>query len=165
MDALRTAWHARTPRERTTLVFGGVTVAALLLYGLVWQPLRADHERLRKSLPQLRAQSVQFAADAAEAERLRGIGQAGAIAASPRAAVEAAADEAGVGARIKSVAETAGGRLQVAVEPVAYEALLRWIGALAAGAGITVESVQLRPGPVPGTVVVETLVLKQRGAS
>jgi type II secretory pathway component PulM len=165
MDALRAVWHVRTPRERTALACGSVVVAALLLYGFAWEPLRAEHKRLREFLPQLRAQSLQFAADAAEAGRLRGVAQTASRSESPRAAVEATAVEAGVRPRIRSIAEVAGGRLQVAVEPVPYEALIRWIGALSSSAGITVESVQLRPGPTPGTVLVETLVLKGRVAS
>lgn len=162
MDALRAVWQVRTPRERTALALGGLVVAALLLYGFAWEPLRAEHKRLCEFLPQLRAQSMQFSADAAEAGRLRGIAQTASRSESPRAALEATAVAAGVRPRIRSITEAAGGRLQVAVEPVAYEALIRWIGALASGAGITVESVQLRPGPTPGTVLVETLVLKGR---
>lgn len=165
MDALRVAWQARTSRERTVLVFGGVAIAALLFFGLVWEPLRVEHKRLRESLPQLRAQSVQFAADAAEAERLRGMGQTTSPTASARASVEAAADQSGVRPRVTSVTEVAGGRMQVAVEPVPFAALIRWMGTLASGAGITVESLQLRPGPTPGTVQVDTLVLKGLGAS
>lgn len=165
MDALRAAWQARRPRERAALVFGGVLVAALLLYGFAWEPLRAEHKRLREFLPQLRAQSAQFAADAAEAGRLRRTQQTISRTENARASVEAAAVESGVRPRIRSVKEVAAGRLQVAVEPVPYEGLIRWIGLLASGAGITVESVQLRPGPTPGTVLVDTLVLKGSGAS
>ena len=165
MDALRAAWQARSPRERAALVFGGVLVATLLLYGFAWEPLRAEHKRLRESLPHLRVQSAQFAADAAEAGRLRRTGQSISRTENPRASVEAAADQSGVRPRIRLVTEVAGGRLQVAVEPLPYEGFIRWIGALASGAGITVESVQLRLGPTPGTVLVDTLVLKGSGAS
>jgi len=164
MDALRTAWQGRTSRERTALVFGGVAVVFLLLYGFVWEPLRAEHARLREILPRLRAQSAQFAADATEARRLRDRRQTASANETPRAAIESAAVEAGMRPRIKSVTEVAGGRFQVALEPVSYEALIRWVGALAADAGIALESVQLRPGATPGTVVVDTIVLN-RGES
>lgn len=163
MDALRAVWQTRTSRERTALVCGAVTVAFLVLYGFVWEPLRAEHARLRATLPQLLAQSAQFAADAQEARRLRAGRQSAAANEPPRVAIESAAAEAGMRPRIKSVTEVAGGRFHVAVEPVSYAALIRWVGALASGAGIALESVQLRPGATPGTVMVDTLVLKGRG--
>jgi type II secretory pathway component PulM len=163
MDALHAAWQTRTPRERAALAFGSAAVVFLVFYGFVWEPLRAEQKRLRESLPHLRAQSAQFAADAAEAGRLREMRRTASASESPRAAIEAAAVEAGVRPRIKSVAEVAGGRLQVAVDALPYEALIRWIGALASSAGIGVESLQLRPGATSGTVVVDTLVLKGRG--
>jgi type II secretory pathway component PulM len=165
MEALRAAWHGRNPRERTAIAFGGVSVAVLLIYGFVWEPLRAEHIRLRAALPHLRAEAAQFNADAAEAGRLRKIGHVMQPGASPRASVETAAKQTGVGKSIKSVTEVSGGRLQIVMDPVSYELLIRWVGGLTSNAGIAVESMHLRPGPAPGTVFVDTLVLKGYGAS
>lgn len=165
MDSVRAAWQARTPRERMALGFGTVAVGALLFYAFVWEAMRAEHTRLRASLPQLRAQSVQFAADAAEAQRLRTVARAPSRSQSVRAALEAAADLTGVRANISSITELSPGRVQVLLTAAPYEAFVRWIGALAGTAGLTVESADLRPGPAPGIVSVETLVLKEAGAS
>jgi general secretion pathway protein M len=163
MDSLRTMWHARTPRERFALTVAGVVIAVFLLYSFVWEPVRAERSRLRESLPQLRAQAARFATDAAEVTRLRASTRGQPQSAGGPAAVEAAADQIGVRASITSITEAPGGRLQVALEPLPYEALVRWIGELARSAGLAVESVQLRPGPKPGLVVVESLVFKGAG--
>jgi type II secretory pathway component PulM len=165
MDALRAAWQARTSREHTAVGVGAVVVTSLLLYGFVWEPLRADRARLREIVPHLRTQSAQFTTDAAEARRLRGQGHSALASEPPRAVIESAAVESGMRPRIRSVTEVASGRFQVAVEPVSYEALIQWVGALASSDGIALEAVQLRPGATPGTVVVDTLVLKGRGES
>lgn len=165
MDSLRAAWQERTLRDRFALALGAAVVAVLLLYAFVWEPVRVDHKRLRESVPQLRAQAVQFATDAAEAQRLRDVGLRHPGGANTPASLEAAADRTGMRARIKSITEVSGGRVQVVLEPVPYEALVRWIGELTGSAGFAVESVQLRPGPAPGIVLVQTLVLKGAGAS
>lgn len=164
MDPMRVAWQARTPRERSALALGAVVVVALLLYSFLWEPMRAEHRRLREYLPQLRAKAAQFTRDAAEAQRLRGAGQAPSRSESARASLEAVAERTSVRANITSITEVSDGRVQVALEAPPYEAFVRWVGALAGSAGFTVESVQLRPGPAPGIVSVETLVLKKAGA-
>ncbi|MGB8435536.1 MAG: type II secretion system protein M [Burkholderiales bacterium] len=160
MDSARTMWLARTPRERFALTVAAGVIAALLLYSFVWEPVRAERARLRESLPQLRAQAAQFASDAAEASRLRASARGQPPSVGGATAVEAAAEQIGVRANITSITEVSGGRLQVALEPVPYEALVRWIGELARSAGLAVESVQLRPSPKPGIVIVESLVFK-----
>jgi type II secretory pathway component PulM len=140
-------------------------VLTLVFWGFIWEPLRADHRRLRASLPPLRAQAEEFSRNADEAKRLRGMRQTARPGASPRAAIEAVAGEVGLKPSIKFISEAPGGRLQVGIDPVSYEALVRWIGTLASTAGIAVDAVQLRPGPTPGTVLVETLVLRGPGPS
>jgi general secretion pathway protein M len=163
MESLRAAWEARTPRDRSALAFGAVALVALLLYGFVWEPWRMQQAQLREQLPRLRAQAAQFATDAAEAARLRERARPAAVGEQARAAIESSAVEAGVRPQVKSISEAAGGRFRVTLEPVAYDAFIRWIGALAAGAGIAIESLQLRAGATPGMVAVDALVLKMPG--
>ncbi len=162
--SLPSAWQARTPRERAALGLGAVAITALLLYGFVWEPWRIQQARLREYLPRLRAQATQFTADATEARRLRAQARIAPAGEQPRQTIESAAVEAGMRGHLKSVTEVTGGRFQVVLGPVPYDAFIRWTGALAASA-VTVESVQLRAGPTPGTVTVESLVLKARGAA
>lgn len=161
---LHTLWQARTARERTAIGFGAVVVAGLLLYGFVWEPWRVQQARLREYLPRLRAQATQFTADATEAQRLRERARITPAGDQPRAAIESAAVETGMRAQLESITELARDRFQVVLDPVAYDAFVRWTGALAARA-VAVESVQLRAGATPGTIAVDSLVLKGRGGA
>jgi len=165
MESLRAAWHARNTRDRIVLKAGACAVALLLFYAFVWEPARTEQERLRQSLPRLREQAAQFAADAAEAKRLRSLGLAKAGGSGTPATVEAAAERTGLRASIKSITEAPGGRLRIALDPVPYGAWVRWIGELSGSAGFTVESVQLRAGAAPGTVIVEKLEVIGAGPS
>lgn len=161
--SLLAAWQARTSRERTALALGAVAVTALLFYGFAWEPWRVQQARLRDYLPRLRAQAAQFSVDVAEAARLRAQVRTAPSGEHPRSAIESAAAATGVRAQLKSIAEVPAGRFQVTLDPVPYDAFIRWAGALAAQA-VTVESVELRAGAAPGTVTVVSLVVKSRGA-
>ena len=147
------------------MMMGGVAVAVLLFYGFAWEPLRRDYTRLRESLPHARSQAADFGQKAAEAKRLQGLVQNARRGANPRASVEASAEQLGLKREIKQIVEVPGGRLQLELDPVPYDKLIRWIGVLATTAAIGVESLELRLGPSPGTVLVETLVLRGYGTS
>ncbi len=51
MNALRAAWKARSPRERTVMGFGAAILSVALLYAFVWEPARGAQKRLREYLP------------------------------------------------------------------------------------------------------------------
>jgi general secretion pathway protein M len=163
MTTLRAVWYARNPRERMALGTGTIALALMLMYALVWEPVRAEQKRLRESLPLLRAQAAQLAADVAEAKRLRDLAQAQVDPSNPRAALAAVADRAGVRPSITSITEASPGRVQLVLDPLAYEALVRWIGELTRTPGFAVETLILGRARASGTVLVQTLVLKRIG--
>jgi type II secretory pathway component PulM len=78
----------------------------------------------------------------------------------PTAAMDAES-EAQVFGHVRDLAE---GRIQVAVKPVAFDALVRLLGELGAGHGLAVESLVVRAAPEPGRVQVESLVLRTGAA-
>jgi general secretion pathway protein M len=160
MADLRTWWAAREPRERNMLTAGGVVALVLLLYLAIWDPIQSSSDRLAKELPRLRDQSAQFNRDAAEAERLRG--QANSRGAPPpiATAVQDAAQRASVQAAIKSVQTLAPDRVQIAMNPVAFDALMRFIGDLGQDAGVAVESITTTATAEAGKVQVDGLVLR-----
>lgn len=164
VSALRQWLDGLSPRDRNVLIAGSAVLLVLLLYAFVWDPLQMDHARLRESIPGLRAQATRFDALAGEAERLRGSARGAAAPAGP-AAIEAAADRTGVRASIKSIEQQSGGKVQVAIEGVGYDALLAWIADVASSAGMSVDSIQVQRGAAPGAVSVPSLVFKGWGGA
>jgi general secretion pathway protein M len=160
MDFLRAAWEARTPRERSVLAAGAVVLAALLGYQFAWSPLMAERERLRSSIVTLRVQAAAFTEDASEAEQLRGSANSRERSGTPLQTLRALAERNGMRGRIKSIAESPDGRLQVALEPAPYEGVVRWLGEVARDGALSVESIEMKRTNTPGMVQVESLVFK-----
>lgn len=63
-------WSARTEQERRFLAVGGIVVGLALVYALLVDPALTGRERLRKELPQLRQETAQMQALAAQAAQL-----------------------------------------------------------------------------------------------
>lgn len=160
MEALRELWRAREPRERLVIVIGAGALLAAALWAYVWDPIVRDRARLVTALPQLRAQARMVAAEGAEVERLRNTARSRAAGAAPDAAIAAAASALGLGESIGTVTALGEGRVQVAVKPVAFDALVRLLGELGARHGYAVESLVVRAAPERGRVHVETLMLR-----
>jgi general secretion pathway protein M len=155
MDFLRAAWEARTPRERSVLAAGTVVLVGLLGYQFAWSPLMAERERLRSSIVALRVQAAAFTEDASEAEQLRGSANSRERSGTP---LQTLAERDGVRVRIKSIAESPDGRVQVALEPAPYEGVVRWLGEVARDGTLSVESIEMKRMNTPGMVQVESLV-------
>lgn len=158
MAGLRELWTARSPRERRVVAGGVAAVVVALLWAYGWSPLQEDRARLARDLPQLRADAAQVAAGVQEAARLRGAAQR-TDAAGAAAAIETRAREAFAGA-FGAVAAAGDDRYRLALQPVAFDVLARYLGTLAAEHGIVVEQLALAPHDDAGRVAVESLVLR-----
>ncbi len=60
-------WEARTPREKTMLMWGGLALALVLIYLVLWAPAFEGRERLRTSLLAMQRQLATMTAQANEA--------------------------------------------------------------------------------------------------
>lgn len=165
MEAIRELWNAREPRERMVIAAGLGALLVAVLWAYVWDPIATDRARLAAALPKLRAQAQLVATQGAEVERLRNAARSRGTPTAPDAAIGAAAKSLGLGDAIGAVTVLGEGRVQVVVKPVAFDALVRLLGELAAGQGLAVESLVVRVAPEPGRVQVETLVLRAGGAA
>jgi general secretion pathway protein M len=65
-------WDARTPREKTMLIWGGLALALVLVYLVLWAPAYEARDRLRTSLPAMQRQLATMTAQANEARALAG---------------------------------------------------------------------------------------------
>jgi general secretion pathway protein M len=158
MAALAQRWNARSPRERRAIALGAAVVTVALLWAYLWVPLQTDRARLLQELPRLRVAAGAVAEGAQEAPRLRAAVQR-ATAGSAAGVIEARARE-DFAAAFGAVAALGDDRYRVTLQPVAFEALTRYLGALATEHGIVVDSLALAPQAGPGTVAVEALVLR-----
>jgi general secretion pathway protein M len=68
-------WDARTQREKTILMWGGVAVAIAVVYLVFWAPAYEGRARLREALPGMQRQLAQMTAQAGEARSLVGSAQ------------------------------------------------------------------------------------------
>ncbi|KNH10073.1 General secretion pathway protein M [Candidatus Burkholderia brachyanthoides] len=65
-------WEQRTPREKTILMWGGLALALVIVYLVLWAPAYEGRERLRTSLPAMQRQLATMTAQANEARALAG---------------------------------------------------------------------------------------------
>ncbi len=160
--ALRQFWQARTSRERLILSAGGGALALLLLYSLVWLPMSLERSRLRASLPDLRAKAAQMRSQAQEIGRLKA--SAGPDTQDIRAAIDAAAQSAGVKDKLTTTEALDQRRARVTFNEVAFDAYLNWLLQLQRQHRVRVESSQLEALPASGRVKVN-VTLAKAGAS
>jgi general secretion pathway protein M len=151
-------WQGRDARERALIATGAAALALALLWAYAWVPLAADRARLVAELPKMRAQAQQLALEAAEVDRLRAATRARGAAPASQAAIEQTLT--GAGLRVATVALADGGRVQVNLGVVPFDALVRAIAQLAEQHGLAVETVALKAAGEPGKLRVETLVLQ-----
>ena len=65
-------WNARTQREKTILMWGGLVVAIAIVYLVLWAPAYEGRARLRSALPGMRCRGkVRPGHELAPAARLR----------------------------------------------------------------------------------------------
>ncbi|KND61467.1 General secretion pathway protein M [Candidatus Burkholderia verschuerenii] len=65
-------WEARTPCEKTMLMWGGLALPLVLVYLVLWAPAYEGRDRLRTSLPAMQRQLATMTAQANEARTLAG---------------------------------------------------------------------------------------------
>ncbi|MDR5786012.1 MULTISPECIES: type II secretion system protein M [unclassified Caballeronia] len=63
-------WEARTLREKTILMWGGIAVGLALVYLVLWAPAYEGRARLRESLPTMQRQLATMTAQANDARSL-----------------------------------------------------------------------------------------------
>jgi general secretion pathway protein M len=150
------AWLARRdPRERLALGAGGMALAALLAYALVWEPFSREHARLAESVAEQRELAAWLAGVREEAAQLRRAAPAPAglpPGQSLLAVVDRTTRTAGLGSAVRRIEPEGGDRVRVWLEGARFQVLARWLLELEGSAGVRATSASLERGRTPGQV-------------
>lgn len=137
---MRAFWVARSKSDRRTLVLGAAVVGALLIWALIWHPLAlartalaaqvdADREALAW-MTQAQLQLPQFAQ-----KRSATIDRQGK---SLLALADMTARGANLASALKRVEPTGPRSVRVSLESASFDAIVRWMEALASDYGVQV---------------------------
>ena len=158
-----TWFKERAPRERLALAAGATAVVLLVAYGWIWIPLTADTARLRLSLPPLRKQAAQLAADAAEATRLVSSPKPQLTGETLGAAIEQSVAAAGMKDRFR-VTPLDGGRAQLNADGIGFNEWINLVATLQQSRNARVESVRIEPQPGSSLVQVQAVLARPQPA-
>lgn len=134
-------WQAQSARDRRVLRIGGIVVAMLLVWTLVWIPLSRARADLTARVAQQRVDLAWMRQGLAQARALRAQGTRGDVARQGKsllALADATARSAGLGDPLKRVEPTGPTSVRVTFEVADFDTLANWMDGLARDYGVTV---------------------------
>ncbi|PWB60176.1 MAG: hypothetical protein C3F18_00080 [Nitrosomonadales bacterium] len=147
-----TWWRQLAPRERRLISWGGTALLAALCYAYLWQPLSAERVKSRASLPQLRADAANMAAQAEEAARLRQNARAVLSGPALQAAIQQAMNEAGLDEKNVQIILLDEHRASIIWRTISFDAWTALISQLQKAQRIRLESCNIESLPEAGLV-------------
>lgn len=150
-------WQRLDMRERRMLIAGGVIMAILLFYGLVWSPMQREVVRLRASVPQDRAKLQLMRVQALQISQLRARAPGTNRSANVLTTLEQAATARGIRRHIVRLEPEGAGGARVLIDETEFNQLLTWLSDLQEH-GIRVEQATIQKKPNPGMVSVRLLL-------
>lgn len=158
-------WLGRQPRERRLLAGGGLILALVLLYVLVWEPWQQQLEQLRTDVATLQADLAWMQQAAAELGRLQAntptTSTTGSSGMALATRVKQSARSAGLETVLRRLEPQADGSLRLWLDQVSFASLLPWLVGLRNDAGIRINEAQLeRPGAARGDRINARLTLR-----
>lgn len=154
MDALKSFWMERAPREKNVLLLLGLIVAIAVVALVLIEPAATGIQKLERGLPQTRAQAAQLEALLAEVKSLKSRAQVATVSAQEaRGAIEKSLAAAGLkAARIVPLSD---GDIQLTFNEVPYSTWAVWLAATELELGARTTSVVANATDTPGNVNVE----------
>jgi general secretion pathway protein M len=118
-------WDARTEREKQLLIWGGVVLALVIGWSVLWAPASDGRAQLRETLPALQRQLSQMTAQADEARSLSAAAASVAPggAALKNALVASLADHGLTGAQVQMI----GTAVQIQLKNASFAAWAGWL--------------------------------------
>ena len=118
-------WEPRTAREKMLLTWGGVALAIVIAYSVLWAPAQQGREHLREALPAMQHQIAQMTAQADEARALapaaQGVAPTGG---ALRDALSASLTQAGL---VTTQVRLAGEAVQIDAKNASFPAWTMWL--------------------------------------
>jgi general secretion pathway protein M len=162
MDALRSFWIERAPRERLVLTLLGLVVGLALLFLLLIEPAWTGIARLERGLPKVRTDKAQLESLLGEVQQLKSRAQVATVSAQ-EARVTIEKSLAAAGLKATRVVPLSSGDLQITFANVPYAAFASWVAATERELGARTTSVVANAVTAPGHVDVElAMKLAQR---
>lgn len=150
---MRQYWSNLQPRERHTLLGGGIALALILLYALVIDPFHQELKRLQQSVESQEADLAWMQQASVEAKRLRGNNPAARSVSgqSLMSLIDSSARSTGLAGSIKQI-KPEGQGVKVRLEQVAFDDMLLWLEQLNVKHRVNVGSLVMERLPQPGRV-------------
>lgn len=155
-------WHNLAPRERLMLVAGAAFVALLLFYLLLWQPLRSDIQKWRKTVPEGQAKLATMRAQAEEARSLKAKAANSAGSANLLSTLEQTSTTRGIRQSITRMEPEGANGARVVFDEVDFNLLANWLTDLQKS-GVRVENASLQRKSAAGQVGTKLLVRAPQG--
>ncbi len=160
MDAVKTMWGERSPREQWMLGVMFALLAVVVLWLGVLYPLAAAQRSAREALVEATDRN---AAIRAKVKLLKTLPRNMATASATVAIDQLVSQSAGEAGLTLERAEAQGAaRIEIAMASVRPVALFSWLAALEAQ-GVRVDTMSARPSPTAGSVSVQAVLVREAG--
>ncbi|MCX7556557.1 type II secretion system protein M [Xanthomonadaceae bacterium JHOS43] len=153
MSALRSFWAGLSPRDRRMLIGGGIALAIILAWLMIWEPLREARDAARIRVAAASTDLATMRAAAPQLRALAGSGQEGSRdTRSLLALVDATARASGVGEALLRVEPISGDQVRVYFEGAGFDALVVWLEELESRQGVSLGDVSINRAAGVGRV-------------
>lgn len=155
MSAVRDRWNALAPREQRALALGGLALAVIGLWLLLWEPLAKSRDEWRTRVVAAENDLAWMRAAAPQVRAARGDDAPRAPLQDGRsllARVDASAREAGLGNTLLQVEPVNANLVRARFERAGFDAMMRWLETLASGHGVRVSELSVQRADGVGLV-------------
>jgi type II secretory pathway component PulM len=152
LNRARDLWGTLALRERQLAAAAAILLGMILLYVLLWAPLRHEVTRLRSGVPDARAQLARMRTQAASIPALRGRTAMPPPPGMLASVVEQSANGRGLRKQITHLEPDGGNGLQITAESIAFNGLLEWLTDLRDNNALVVDNLSLDAASASGAV-------------
>lgn len=159
-------WLTKTQREQLMLIAAAAVTLLFLLYLLAWQPFTQAVEQKRLLVTNQQTTFNWMEENLPEIQRLRGrqSNQTKSTSEALLTLVDRTAKQRQLRQQIQRIKPQGDNAVQLWVEQVAFDTLLRWLGELTAQHGIAIDSLNIDRQESPGLVNARLVLLRSGGA-